>query len=221
MTLRALKAGKELSRLLERWSHDRPQAAAASSVESILVDAPSDFSGFLDVDKGLVGRPDVHLSMLLEPDRPTDDAFLFEVTEAIEQPPFSSLGLEIEVDFRDRGKFLRQADGGLLFEFEQSRRASFTKPLTLQAEVGLPRLISTIALDQVVHGDKVSPLELARKEAEKRVIVSELARGEQMPELAARLGIAQAELRCLLVEHGIDEAQQTFGIPVDLPLVNG
>ena len=177
-----------------------------------MVDAPDDFSEFLDVEHGVVGRPPMEL-LVLTGDGPEKAASLLtEIEDALTRPPFSSLGLDISASVLDRRAFVARYSDRELFEFEQARRASYTNSFVLHPEKPLPRLICTVALDRVVRGDRQSPLELARKEAEKRVLVSELALADDPADLAARLDLPQAEVRRLLLEHGIDEAQQTFAI---------
>lgn len=220
LTLRALKAGKELSKHLERWAQEKSSDFAAA-VETIFVDAPSEFDAFLDVDEGLVGKPSVRLVLLVEANHTSIEDLQVAVEEALHTMPLSGLGLDLSAEVRDRSSFVRKADDGIqLFEFEQSRRASLTRPIILTTASALPRLITNVALNRVVNGDGLTPLDLARKEAERRVIMAELAATSDTSELASRLGVGNAELQELLVEHGIDQAQQTFGIPIDLPLVN-
>jgi DNA modification methylase len=221
MLLRALKGGKELSKVLERWVHDKPQGAPAAAVESIVVEAPQSFSEFLDVEQGIVGRPPVTLAALISAGGMAKVSTLAaEIGGALSKPPFSTLGLDFSLEVIPRADFIRDTAHRDIYEFEQARRASFTSPITLSARQQLPRLLSTTALNRVVHGDKLSPLELARKEAERRVLNSELALASDTTDLAAKLGLPQAEVQRLLLEHGIDHTQQTFGIPINIPLGN-
>ena len=218
MRLRALKAGKELSKTLERWIHERPTGVNAGGVQSILVEDQHEYSSFLDIEKGVVTRPPVGLTVLAETDPDDRDALAVEISSALRKPPFSVLGLELSVKVQDRSEFLAELDISQLHEFEQARRASFTNPLETDLNGALPRLLTTSPLDRVVHGDKLSPLDLARKEAERRVLQNELALADDTADLAARLSLPQARVQELLLDHGLDEAQQTFGISVSIPV---
>jgi len=217
LQLRSLKAGKEISRLLERWTLERPRRAPAGAVESVVVEPPEDLPDYLDIGEGRVGRPPVVLHLITASD--SDDFHELERELAIEldKPPFSTFGLELSVRLSQRSDFLGAEGDGELHEFEQSRRASFTKPVDVTAVSAWPRLLTTLALHRVVHGDKLSPLDMARKEAERRVLTAEHALSSGTADLAERLGVTQAEAQRLLVEHGLDEARTAFGIAIPEP----
>jgi DNA modification methylase len=218
MLLRALKGGKELMKLIDRWAHQRVGTGPRAPIESLIVEPPPTFKPFFDVDASSVEKAAINLRIVVggldfvEP-------LTTEIEEALKAPPFSGLGLELSVDVMERQPFLQQLGSRPLFEFEQARRGSFTTLTTPTSGRPLPRLCSTVPLARVVHGDGHSPLEIARKEAERRVLTSELALSDGAADLADRLGLPEAEVHSLLLEHGIDEAQQTFGIPISSSLL--
>jgi DNA modification methylase len=213
LLLRSLKAGKEMSRLLERWTLDRPRGAPAAAIESVVVEPPLDLPDHLDIGEGSVARPPVALHLVAATDAEDLEDLHRELMAELAKPPFSTLGLELSIQLTDRGRFL--GDGECeLHEFEQSRRASYSRPITLTPETAWPRLLTTVALSRVVQGDKLSPLDVARKEAERRVVTSEHALSTGTADLADRLGVTQAEVQELLIEHGIGEPREAFGIAI-------
>ncbi len=213
MILRALKAGRELSKMLDRWAREKPLGTPAAAVESIVVEPAEGITDYVDVEAGKVERLPVKLTVLANASAEEVEALSDELGDQLTKTPFSTFGLELTAEVLNRSDFVRDAGDRTIHEFEQSRRASFTKPIALSPGTHLPRLLCTVQLEHIVQGDKQSPLDQARKEAERRFLTSEFALASNISDLAARLRIPQAELRRLLQEHEIDEAQQTFGIP--------
>jgi hypothetical protein len=217
--LRALKSGKELSRLLEKWVHERPSEITASAVETIIVKPPQSSSSYFDVESGEVDRVPVQIDLISTTIAGTEAQTLKDaVVSSFNSQPFSGFGLDVDIQIVSRAEAFRTLTDTSLYEFIQGRRGSFTSKVDLPSDGPLPRLVTTKGLGRVIYGDRSSPLELARREAEKRVLISELALSEDTAELALRLDLPEAEVRRLLLEHGIDEAQQTFGIPIEPPL---
>ena len=213
MTLRSLKAGRELDKLLGRWAHERPKDAPAGSVESIVVEPTGDVAAYVDVEEGSVGRPPVTLRVVADASAEETEQLTTALGEQMGQPPFSTFGLNLLVAVSSRSEFLASADERQLYGFEQSRRGALTEPVSVGPKAGLPRLLSTHGLDHLIRRDGSSGLDFARREAEKRFLEEEFASTGNVRDLAHKLELPQAEVRSLLVEHGIDEAQQTFGIP--------
>jgi DNA modification methylase len=213
MMLRSLKAGKELDKLLGRWANERPMGAPAASVESVVVEPPKGFSRYLDLEGGRVERPPVKIVVLADASSEEAAALASDLEAEMEKPPFSTFGLDLAIEVSSRKEFIEASAGDGLYEFEQSRRETETLPVSLDLPARLPRLLSTVALDHKVEGARESPLDSFRKEAEKRFLEVEFERERDIPQLAAKLRLPQAEIRKLLKEHGIDNSQETFGIP--------
>jgi DNA modification methylase len=213
LRLRCLKAGKELSRLLERWTHDRPGQELAGAVGSVLVDTDAAGLKAFDADEGTVSAPLVTLRVLADAEPDQREILEEELVQELGKPPFSTFGLQLRLTVESRQTALPQVKKDL-HRFEQSRRASYTEPITSQTN--LPRLVTTIPLTQIVRGDKSGPLELAREEAERRIVAAEWERSQDRGELAERLGITEFEAHDLLLRHGIAPAEETFVIPLQL-----
>jgi DNA modification methylase len=225
LLLRCLKAGKELSKVLEQWSHARPQDTLPGAVESVAVRAPSDLAPYIDAVAGSTDRVPVGLELIIDGAGERDEHLIAEIAEKLTQPPFSTLGLELKTSTVSRAAFIAGIGSTTVFEFEQSRRASFTQAIDVDPARPLPRLITTTPMMRIVQGDRHSPLETVRKEAERRLLVTELAQAGNTEDLAIRLELPEAQVRALLIEHGIGAEEQTFGIPLKLggaePSVSG
>lgn len=213
MMLRSLKAGKELERLLSRWTQEGPVGSPAASVESVIVEPPQEFSPYIDLKEGRVSRPPVKLTVLADASPEEEKALLTGLKSELEKPPFSTFGLDLSIETVTRKGYLNGAEDRCLYEFEHSRRETKTWPTDLGLSTSLPRLLSTAALDHKVEGARESPLDSFRKEAEKRFLEVEFEKARDIPDLAAELRLPQAEVRDLLKSHGLDNSQQTFGIP--------
>ena len=152
LILRALKAGKELARMIDRWAHEELTGSSALGMESVVVQPTSAITDHLDVEAGRVDRLPVKLTVLTDTAGKETER-LADITDALGKPPFSTFGLELSVEIQTRDDFMSGPAGASLHEFEQSRRASFTKPVSLGPKSRLPRLLSTVALDRVIEGD--------------------------------------------------------------------
>lgn len=213
MMLRSLKAGKELNRLFSRWANETPLGSTAAAVESIVVEPPEGFAEYLDVEEGQVGRPPVTLTLLLDVSSEEHEELQGELKGVLAKPPFSTFGLDLSLRLLSRLEYINASGDRTLYAFEQSRRVTFTEPAKLNPKARLPRLLSTAPLPHAVEGVGESPLDTFRNRAEKEYLEYELTQAADILDVARKLRLPQAEVRHLLLKHGIGESQQTFAIP--------
>lgn len=213
LRLRLLKAGKEMMRLVERLATERTAKHPAGEVESVLVVEPTTLEDAVDLDAGVVDR--VSARIVLITDLPKDRArkLLEELTESLDSPPFSTFGLDISLETGTWASLQRACIADLVQEFGQSRHGAFTSPLESVAGAR-PKLLTTVSLSSPVQGNRTSTLEEAKNETERRVLTSELARGDGLSAIAERLGVPRAQLHQLLLEHDLVERPRSFAIPL-------
>jgi DNA modification methylase len=212
LQLRLLKAGKETMRLCERLTQASPSRHPAAAVESVVVH-DADMAGLVDVEAGKVGRPTARVTLLARLSGDEQEQLLAEIKEALSASPFSGLSLDIDIDFRtpeDADSLV--SDGARLLEFGQSRHGAFTAARDERLFPSRPRLLTTITLPAVVQPAALTPLELARRNAERALIQREMSAGGSLAEIARRLGIHLSQLDALLVRHGLREEPRSFAV---------
>jgi DNA modification methylase len=212
LILRALKAGKEMSRLVERLARERPATYPAAAVESVVVVGPEDVAKYVRATEGKIEPLPVSLVVLGEFPAEQAEQLREDLEEALTAKPFTTFGLSLNLRLENREKFLQTAPTAL-YEFGQSRRGAFTTPIKAGKEA-MPRLVSTLGLDLVVQGDRQSAIDRVRDEAERRLLQAELATSDGRRDLAGRLGVTEAEVYRLLLKHELDDGQLAFGVPV-------
>jgi DNA modification methylase len=211
--LRLLKCGKELMRLVERLAQNNTSSHPAASVESVVVVEPPDLASYVDQELGLVRRPPAKLILLADLAGHQRKRLLTELREAQTAPPFTTFGLDITIDaatvsnLSRRG--VREAD---LYEFGQSRHGAFTSPLDERLFAVRPKLLTTLRLPAPIEGNRVSPLDQVRTQAERRLLQQEVATGATLAEIAARVGLPQADLHHKLIEFGLLDPPRSFAI---------
>ncbi|MEA2232331.1 MAG: hypothetical protein QOD83_2147 [Solirubrobacteraceae bacterium] len=225
LRLRALKAGRELSRHLEKVAQARPSNHPATKVQSVIV-------------RGL-SRPEDGIDIVAGQCDPWPVEFLI-VTDTVdgERTELASLLLDaIATTLRTYGLQLTfrlvdatAVDNDLycqpdtetgavpLYEFDVSRHGAFTERPVQGLFAALPRLLTTVDLGPAVHPTTLSPLEQARHEGEKKLLQSLLASGVPHREMAQQLRLPSVELDELLRRHGLAPSPRAFAVslPDDL-----
>lgn len=211
LQLRLLKAGKELMRLVERLRQNRSVRHPVDAIESVVVVEPQSLAQYVDAEAGTVGRPPARLVLLAPLDRADQARVREELEPALDTPPFTTFGLDIEIDFAGLDAL---AEAGLqdVREFGQSRKGAYTAALQQRLFPNPPRLLTTVRLPAAISGDRRTPLDIARADAERTVLERELASGRSRAEIGSRLGLPEAKLRDLLVAHGLLDEPSSFAI---------
>lgn len=212
LKLRLLKSGKEVMRLCERLAHSNPAGHPSAAVESVVVREGRACTALIDVDAGSVGRPLASLLLLAGLTDDASAALLAEVREHLSGAPFAGLSIDIElaVAVPDKADALLVDSG--LWEFGQSRHGAFTAALDERLFPSRPRLLTTIRLPAPVQAGGQGPMQMARDEAERQLLMREVTAGGTATEVAARLGVARSQLDRLLLKHGLREPPQSFAV---------
>lgn len=217
MRLRLLKAGKELLRAVQRLANARNADHPAAHVNSVVVLASPDLAADIDVDGGTVCRAGGDLILVGDLASDAKDALMEEVRPWLAAPPFTTFGIHLEIDALTLDELRERTPVDDLSEFGLSRHGAFTsEPDGRLFEAG-PQLLTDLVLASPVSGDKVTELERARKRGERQLLVAELRAGHPMDVMAQRIGASQAELRRLLIEHGLLDPPKSFGVSISLP----
>lgn len=213
LRLRLLKAGKEMMRAVDRLAQDHGDGHPAHALESVIVMPQGDVRDFVDVDAGWVGRPPVRLMLLGHWPEDPPRRLTGELEQLLPKPPFSTFGLDISVEFESPDVLLNPpAELTDVFEFGQSRHGAFTAPTDPRLFPTPPRLMTTIRLRTTVEATKHTPLEQVARDAERRLLESELASDASITEIAMRVGLPQAALHKRLVDYGLVEQPKSFAI---------
>jgi DNA modification methylase len=210
MRLRLLKAGKELLRAVQRLANERPADHPAASVHTVVVLQSDALGVVLDIDQGAVGRAGGQL--LLVSDQSDLGTLCEEALGLLGKVPFTSLGLDLDLDVVTHAALSERTDVTLLQEFGISRHGAFTAPVDPQLFDVPPSLLTDIRLETAVSGERESELERARKQGERQLLSAELAAGRPLHVIAQRVGVPQAELHRLLVRHGLLERPKSFSV---------
>ncbi len=226
LRLRALKAGKELLRHLERLAQDRPSHHPASTAQAVIVRPDVEPESLIDVVAGSCPALPVHLLVVADPSSGDQSEFRELLDDALRTTSLRGFGLEltllpVEPGVVDDEYYLvgwPPDETQTLWEFDLSRHGAFTQLPTKGLFPNLPRLLTTIDLGPPVHPSKMSPLEQARFEGEKKLLQSLLSSGMPVEAMAQQLRIPRVELDALLREHGLATATAAFAValPDDL-----
>jgi DNA modification methylase len=224
--LRALKAGKELMRYLERLAQGRPSHHPASLTQSVIVHPDVEPESEIDVIAGKCPAFKVHLLVVTDSDPADQEALDAMLSEARDAPRLRALGLDLTLEpvtpsVADPDLYLiGWPDGEVhtLYEFDLSRHGAFTQRPMKNLFSTLPRLLTTINLDPPVHPSTLSPLEQARSEGERKLLQSLMASGAPVEVLAQQLRIPRVGLDELLERHGLTSSASAFAVslPDDL-----
>lgn len=212
LKLRVLKAGKELMRLCERIANAAPSGHPSSLVESVVVRPVEELDELIDIEQGTVGRPTAHLSLVGHLTASQTAQLLQELVEPMKAQPFTGLSLAFRVVVEDPESL--SASNERLLEFGQSRHGAFTAEPDDRLFPTKPKLLTTIDLGGPVQGGALSPLELARRKAERELLQREVSRGGTPSEISRRLGIHSTQLDILMRRHGLVTEQRSFAIPL-------
>jgi DNA modification methylase len=212
MRLRLLKAGKELLRAVQRLANARADGHPTAQVERVVVLGSPDLGTGVDIDAGTVCRAGGTLLLIGELEPAEQDILREELDRLLSAPPFTTFGIEFKADTVTAAELAQRTDVGSLLEFGLSRKGAFTAPLDDQLFESPPQLVTDLSLPTAVPGDSETELIRARKRGERQLLASELAAGHTMEVIAQRIGVPQAELRQLLIEHGLLEKPQSFAV---------
>jgi DNA modification methylase len=212
MRLRLLKAGKELLRAVQRLANVRPDDHPAARVERVVVLGAPDIGTGVDVDDGTVCRAGGTLLLIGELESAEQDVLREELDKLLGAPPFTIFGIEFQADTVTAAELAQRTDVDSLVEFGLSRHGAYTAPLDERLFDAPPRLVTDIGLQTAVQGDGESELDRAHKRGERQLLASELAAGYSLEVIAQRVGVPQAELRKLLIEHQLLEEPQSFAV---------
>jgi DNA modification methylase len=212
MQLRLLKAGKELLKAVQRLANARADGHPAAQIERVAVLGSSKLGTEIDVDAGTICRAGGDLLLVGEMEPSEQDRLRKELSVLQSAPPFTTFGVEFTVDTVTAVELAQRADVGSLLEFGLSRKGAFTAPLDDQLFESPPQLVTDLSLPTAVPGDSETELDRARKRGERQLLTSELAAGYSMEVIAQRIGVPQAELRRLLIEHQLLDKPQSFAV---------
>jgi DNA modification methylase len=226
LRLRALKAGKELMRYLERLAQGRPSHHPASHAQAVIVCPTVEPEAELDVLAGKCPPLKVSLLVVSDCDAEARGQLRVLLAEALESANIRALGLDLVTDLvdpsvADAEHYLTGWPAGetrTLYEFDLSRHGAFTQRPLQNLFPSLPRLLTTIDLGPPVHPSTLSPLDQARAEGEKKLLQSLLTSGVPVDVMAQQLRIARVELDKLLERHGLASSVSAFAValPDDL-----
>jgi DNA modification methylase len=219
MRLRLLKAGKELLKAVQRLANARADGHPAAQVERVVVLGSSKLGTEIDVDAGTICRAGGDLLLVGEME-PAEQVQLREELSALRKvPPFTTFGIEFEADTVTPDELAKRTDVSHLLEFGLSRHGAFTAPLDEHLFDSPPQLLTDLQLLIAVPGDRVTELERARKRGERQLLTSELSAGHSLEMIAQRVGVSQAELRKLLIEHQLLDKPESFAVSLPGQLI--
>lgn len=219
LRLRALKAGKELSRFLERLAQSRPMNHVSAKVQSVIVDPEVDAADCIDVLSGRCDPLKVRLCVLADLTPEQAEELRGELVQGLETEALRSLSLDLRAEITptsavDEQIYLRGDDTATrpLFEFDLSRHGAFTsRPIEGLFAVA-PRLLTTIELEAPLHPGTPSPLDQARAAGEKKLLESLLGSGMSLDTMAGQLRIPRVVLETLLQTHGLAPVSRAFSV---------
>ena len=220
LKLRALKAGKELMRFLERTAQSSPAGHPTADVEAVIVRLGADPERCIDV---LAGRSDpLAVEMLVVGDFSSQPEGVLDtlVAEALGSTAFTTFSLDCThalvppsaVDAELALSWPDDADPELLFEFDLSRHGAFTQRPTPGLFPSLPRLLTTVDIGAPLHPTTLSPLEQARTEGEKKLLQALVTSGLRLDKIAEQLRMPRVELDELLRKHGLSANALAFAV---------
>jgi hypothetical protein len=212
MKLRLLKAGKELLRATQRLANARAESHPAGQIERVVVLASPELASSMDIDAGTICRAGGRLLLVGELDAAGQGQLREELAGLLSAAPFTTFGIRFEADTVTAKELAGLCDLEKLVEFGLSRRGAFTAPLDERLFDSPPQLITDIELPTAIAGDNDTELDRARMEGERRLLASELAAGHPLKAIAQRVGLPQAALQELLIEHELVEKPQSFAV---------
>jgi DNA modification methylase len=220
LKLRALKAGKELMRLLERTAQASPAGHASSDAETVIVRLGADPASCIDVLEGRSDSLPAELLVVGELSREARKMLSELVSDALESSAFKTFSLNLEfelippsaVDAELALSWPEDRDPELLFEFDLGRHGAFTQRPTLGLFPSLPRLLTTFEIGAPLHPTTLSPLEQARTEGEKKLLQTLVTSGLPLETIAEQLRLPQVELDQLLQKHGLSANSLAFAV---------
>jgi DNA modification methylase len=212
MRLRLLKAGRELLKAVQRLANSRADGHPAGQIERVAVLASPELGTGIDVDAGTICRAGGTLLLIGELDLAERKRVREDIDPLLQASPFTTYGIEYEVEIATPSGLVELVGEQELREFGLSRHGAFTAPLDERLFDSPPQLVTNINLPTAVQGDGESEFDRARKRGERQLLTSELAAGHTLEVIAQRVGLPQARLRELMMEHQLLEKPQSFAI---------
>lgn len=210
MSLRLLKAGKEMQRAVRRI----PDASSAeehpvANVSTVVALQTPELGEIVDLDQSLVGRAG-RLLLIIEQD--DSGTLLKEVEALLPTPAFKSLGIDLEVECLTSAELSERLDVSQLQEFSLSRHGAFTAPVDPRLFDSLPPLLTDVRLEPSVNGESETELVRVYLRGEHELLSAELAAGRPLATVARRIGVTQVQLHEMLVKHGLLDKPKSFSI---------
>lgn len=221
LRLRALKAGKELSKYLERLAQSRPASHPAAKVQSVVVRPLVEAETCIEVVSGRCDPYPVEMLVLAtaEADRQRDE-LADAVASGLQSDALRSIS--IDMSFRLASSSVVGKDACLndevsgddvpLYQFDLGRHGAFTERPMEALFSSPPRLLTTIHLEAPLHPGTPTPLEQARDAGEKKLLQSMLSSGMSLDAMAGQLRMPLVKLDELLQQHGLAAETQAFSV---------
>jgi DNA modification methylase len=210
LRLRLLKAGKEMLRAVQRLANARPSEHPAGSVRTVVVLQDDALGTVLNIDDGTFSRAGGQLLLVAEHG---DEALLLNDAQVLlTEHAFTSLGIELDVSVVTPEELRERDDYQRLQEFGLSRHGAFTAPVDSRLFDVTPPLLTDLELESAISGERETELDRARRRGERQLLTAELAAGRPTNVIARRLGVPQAELHELLLDHGLLDAPKSFSV---------
>jgi DNA modification methylase len=212
MCLRLLKAGKEMLRAVQRLANARPVDHPAASVRTVVAIRDAGLGKVISVDDGKVSRAGGQL--LLVSDLADFDDLRDDVNKILGEHTFTSLGIRLDARVITPTELDKHMRSCPLYEFGLSRHGAFTAPQEARLFEITPPLLTDIMLGSAISGDRETELDRARKRGERQLLTTELSAGHSLDTIAKRIGVRQAELHQLLLDHGLRDEPKSFAVPM-------
>lgn len=220
LKLRALKAGKELMRLLERTAQSSPSGHVTADAQAVIVRLRAEPESCIDV---LTGRSDplpVELLVVADVAQERESQLSAFVGDSLDSRAFTTFSLDLSfacvapgaIDEELCLRFPSEAEHELLFEFDLSRHGAFTQRPTPGLFPSPPRLLTTVDIGAPLHPATLSPLDQARTEGEKKLLQTLVASGLALDKIAEQLRLPRVELDQLLRKHRLSANALAFAV---------
>lgn len=225
LRLRALKAGKELSRHLERVAQARPTTHVTAKVQSIIVKPAVEAEECIDVLTGRCDPLTVDLLVVADVDDAQREELGVVIDEGLQSQALRSLSLSLSAEICSPAivddQIYLAVDGcqpSMLMEFDLSRHGAFTERPMEGLFTVLPRLLTTMQLEAPLHPGTPTPLDQARAEGEKKLLQRMLASGMSLEAMAAQVRMPRVKLDELLRVHRLAPTTQAFSVSLPAEL---